>query len=151
MSRPGIAGESSQDDEMTNPADLFHKPSYVKHLKQVSDDVKTKSSNRHSLTWHSDDVQANEVNEMGLTDEEKTIFNGGTQPLWEHSKIYSWVNASAEKNSIISAQSKPITKQYLWDREMRRYNALMQYRESDFDWVEKDTNRTLRPRQYLFI
>ena len=132
MSIPGKADESSQDDHLAalrkrkndeGPADLFHKPSYVKLLKRHSNDVQTKSPN-----WHLDDVQANEVNEMDLTEEEKTIFNGDTHPLWEHSKIYSWVNASAEKNSIISAQSKPITKQHLWERERRRYNALMQYR-----------------------
>jgi len=155
MSIPGKADESSQDDHLAalrkpkndeGPAGLFHKPSYVKLLKRRSNDVQTKS-----LKQLSNDVQANEVNEMDLTEEEKTIFNGDTHPLWEHSKIYSWVNASAEKNSIISAQSKPITKQHLWERERRRYNALMQYKESDFDWVEKDANRTLRPGQYFSI
>ena len=142
MSVPGKAEEGSQDDRLDalrkpknddGPASMFHKSSYVKDLKQLTNGAVVKRRK---------DNENEEVNEMDLTEEEKNIFNDPAHPLWEHSKIYSWVNASAEKNSIISAQ-KQITKSDLWTRERRRYNALMQYRESDFDWVEKDKKRTL--------
>ena len=151
MSVPGKAEEGSQDDRLDalrkpknddGPASMFHKSSYVKDLKQLTNGA---------IVNRRKDNENDEVNEMDLTEEEKNIFSDAAHPLWEHSKIYSWVNASAEKNSIISAQSKPITKQYLWERERRRYNALMQYRDTDFDWVEKDANRTLRPGQYFSI
>ena len=142
MSVPGKAEESTQNDSLkalrkrkkhNGPASMFHKSSYVKDPKQLTNGA---------IVNRRKDNENDEVNEMDLTDEEKNIFSDAAHPLWEHSKIYSWVNASAEKNSIISAQ-KPLTKSDLSRRERRRYKALMQYRESDFVWVEKDKKKTL--------
>lgn len=151
MSEPGRAEASSQDDHLSalvtskneeHPASKFHKSSYMKDLKQFSE---------------RNNCQSKEVNDMGMTDEEKNKFNDGEYQQWEHSKIYYWVNASAEKNSIINLK-RPITKSTLRERERKRYNALMQYKESDTEWVEKDnklknkeTREEKKPEDWVFV
>lgn len=149
MSEPGKANTSSQDDHLNrlmkgnkqeNPADIFHKKSYMKDFKQRVDNYPAESK---------------EVNDMDWTQEEIEIFRNGDQK-WEHSKIYSWVNAAAEKQSIFGLK-KPITKSDLRNRESARYNKLMQYRKEDCEWAEKDnkinldTKEEKSPRDFVYV
>ena len=152
MSEPGKAETISQDDHLKmalmksknkdQPADIFHKKSYMKDFKLN--------------VAGSTEIESKEVAEMDWTEEEKEVFESGNQK-WEHSKIYSWVNAAAEKKAILSLE-KPLTKSFLRNRESTRYNALMQYKESDCKWVEKDnkiknpdTKEEKRPEDYVYV
>ena len=97
MSIPGKAEGSSQDDKLSkalkpiddsHPTHAFHKDSYMKDLKQISQ------------TLSNPDVPDADIDKE--FENQKDVLEEKTKRLWDHSKIYSWVNKSTETKAFLN-------------------------------------------------